>query len=134
MKLVHAIPALPVRAMDRSVEFYRDKLGFTLVHQEGGFAIFQRDAVEIHLWAAADEGWQARASSRPVVSSAESFIAGTASCRVEMEGVDELHEKLQPLGNLHPNAPLRDEWYVTREFGVLDPDNNLVTFFEHLTV
>src|SRR5437867_12130332 len=134
MKLVHAIPALPVRAIDRSVEVYRDKLGFTLVHQEGGFAVFQRDAVEIHLWAAADEGWQTRASSRPVVSGAESFIAGTASCRVEMEGVDELHEKLQPLGILHPNAPLRDEWYGTREFGVLDPDNNLVTFFEHLTV
>jgi catechol 2,3-dioxygenase-like lactoylglutathione lyase family enzyme len=130
MKMLHAIPALPVRDMERSVEFYRDKLGFTSVHKENGFAILSRDAVEIHLWAATDEDWRRRDNSRPVVSGAESFIAGTASCRVEVEGVDELHEKLRPLGILHPNAPLRDEWYGDREFGVLDPDHNLVTFFE----
>ena len=130
MKLLRSIPALPVRDMARSVEFYRDKLGFTLMHQESEFAIFRRDAVEIHLWAASDETWRTRPGPNPVVSGAESFIAGTASCRVEVEGVDELHQVLQPLGILHGNAPLRDQPWGSREFGVVDPDNNLITFFQ----
>jgi len=41
-----------------------------------------------------------------------------------------LHQALQTLGILHPNAPLCDQWYGTREFGVLDPDHNLITFFQ----
>ena len=130
MKMVQAIPALPVVDMEKSIDFYRDKLGFVLAFQEGGFAIVRRDAVEIHLWAASDESWRGRGGSRPVVSGAESFIAGTASCRVEVEGVDELHRVLNPLGILHPNAPLRDQWYGMREFGVLDPDRNLITFYQ----
>lgn len=130
MRMLQAIPALPVKDMERSVEFYRAKLGFTLLHHEGGFAILERDAVEIHLWAATDDGWRKRSGSSPVVSGAESFIAGTASCRVGVEGVDELHGRIQPLGVLHPNAQLGDRPWGTREFGVLDPDNNLLTFFE----
>lgn len=131
MRMLQAIPALPVRDMARSVEFYRDTLGFEVLHRDTGFAILRRDAVDLHLWAASDEGWRAREGGAvPVVSGAESFIAGTASCRVAVQGVDELHRVLSPLGILHPNAPLRDQWYGTREFGVLDPDRNLVAFFE----
>ena len=129
MRMLHAIPALPVRDIARSVEFYRDRLGFALAHLDGGFAIFRRDAVEFHLWAATDEGWRDRAGSTPVVSGAESFIAGTASCRIGVDGVDDLHRAVEPHNILHPNAPLRDTSYGTREFGVLDPDNNLITFF-----
>ena len=130
MKMLQAIPSLPVRDIHRSTDFYRDKLGFALVYSEDGFAIFQRDAVEIHLWAATDDSWRLRAGYPPVVTGTESFIAGTAGCRVGVEGVDELHREVLPLGILSPNSPLRDQWFGTREFGVLDPDNNLVTFFE----
>jgi len=129
--MLHAIPALPVNDMGRGVEFYRDKLGFTLRHGEDGFAIFQRDAVELHLWAATDESWRTRSVASPVVSGAESFIAGTASCRVGVEGVEELHRALHPLGILHPKGQICDTPWGTREFGVLDPDNNLITFFEN---
>jgi catechol 2,3-dioxygenase-like lactoylglutathione lyase family enzyme len=131
VRMLYAIPALPVKNIGRSVEFYRDKLGFTVVHQEAGFAVLRRDAAEIHLWAASDEDWRTRSGSSPVVSGAESFIAGTASCRVAVEQVDELHAVLRPLGILHRNAPLRDQWWGSREFGVVDLDNNLVTFFEN---
>jgi catechol 2,3-dioxygenase-like lactoylglutathione lyase family enzyme len=130
MKLLNAIPALPVRHIARSVEFYRDKLGFALRHEEDAFAILGRDAVELHLWAAADERWRARAGPSPVVSGAESFIAGTASCRVAVVGVEELHRSLEPLGIVHPNAHLATKPWGTREFAVLDLDRNLITFFE----
>lgn len=127
--MLQAIPALPVKDVAQSVPYYRDQLGFMLVHQEHGFAILRRDAAEIHLWAASDESWRTR-SSLPVVSGHESFIAGTASCRIGVEGVEELRRDLLPRGVLHPKAHLADMPWGTREFGVLDPDYNLITFFE----
>ena len=130
MKMLHAIPALPVKDLERSVIFYRDRLGLTLAHRENGFAKFLSDTVEIHLWVAADENWRTRGGSDPVCSGAESFIAGTASCRVEVEGVDELYQMLLPLGILHGDGQLADQWWGSREFNVVDPDNNLITFFE----
>jgi catechol 2,3-dioxygenase-like lactoylglutathione lyase family enzyme len=130
VKMLHAVPALPVSEITRSVEFFRDQLGFRAVHEEDGFAIVARDTVEVHLWRASDERWRSRGGLPPVVSGAESFLAGTASCRIGVEGIDEYHRIIQPLGVLHPLAPLTDQWYGTREFSVLDPDNNLITFFE----
>ena len=131
MRMLRSIPALPVKDIRLSAEFYRDKLGFTLVHQETQFAIVRRDVAEIHLWAAFDETWRTRGGgSSPVVSGAESFIAGTASCRVEVEGVDELYQEVNKQGILEANAQPRDQWWGAREFHVKDPDNNLVTFFE----
>lgn len=130
MKMLYAIPALPVKDIGKSMTFYCNKLGFTVIHQETGFAVLRRDGVEIHLWAASDEDWRTRGGTPPVVSGTESFIAGTASCRVAIENVDELYAALQPFGILHPNAPLRDQWWGSREFGVVDLDNNLITFFE----
>jgi catechol 2,3-dioxygenase-like lactoylglutathione lyase family enzyme len=130
MKMLRAIPALPVRDVTRSSVFYRDQLGFTLLHKEDGFAIVQRDTVELHLWAASDEDWRTREGASPVVSGAESFIAGTASCRVGVEGVDALHEQLHPLDILHPKGQLSDTAWGTREFAVIDPDNNLISFYE----
>ncbi|HEX4628295.1 MAG TPA: VOC family protein [Gemmatimonadales bacterium] len=132
MKLLQAIPALPVKDIARSVAFYRDQLEFVVVHQEDGFAIVRRDAVEVHLWAARDERWRSANRSSPVVSGAESFIAGTASCRIGVTGVDELHRGLAPRGVLHPNGPLGDRPWGTREFAVLDLEGNLLTFFERL--
>ncbi len=47
-----ARPALPVNDMARSLAFFREKIGFSLVHYEGEFAILRRDPVEIHVWLA----------------------------------------------------------------------------------
>lgn len=132
MRMLNAIPALPVKDVKRSASFYETKLGFTLAHHEGGFAILLRDAVQIHLWAASEENWRDRQGSSPVVSGAESFIAGTASCRVGVEGIDVLHHVIEPFGILHPNAPLRNTPWGTREFTIVDPDNNAIAFFERV--
>ncbi len=53
------------------------------------------DAV-IHLWGATDEDWRSRVdlTHDPICSGAESFLAGTASCRIEAEDVDGLHAEL----------------------------------------
>jgi hypothetical protein len=130
MRLSRAIPALPVRNTAQSAIFYQEQLGFTIRHQERGFAIVVRDDVEIHLWEASDERWQGRSGPSPVVSGAESFLAGTASCRIQVTGVDDLYGELQPRGILHAQAQLTNQPWGSREFGVCDLDNNLITFFE----
>ncbi|MCP3742366.1 bleomycin resistance protein [Rossellomorea sp. BNER] len=132
MRMISAIPALPVRNIKHSIDFYCDKFGFTLGYHEEGFAVLLFNEVRlIHLWEASDESWQSRYNSKPIISGAESFIAGTASCRIEVEDIDELYRRIQPLGILHPNAQLRDQWWGVREFGITDPDNNLIEFFEN---
>lgn len=86
----------------------------------------------VHLWEASDESWRSRDSlGQPVRSGAESFIAGTASCRIEIEGVDELYEELARSDVLHTvskDGP-DDTDYGTREFAALDRDGNLISFF-----
>jgi catechol 2,3-dioxygenase-like lactoylglutathione lyase family enzyme len=131
--LSQTIPALPVRDAAAAVDFYRDRLGFEVLHHDGGFAVMARDEAVLHLWEAGDESWRERDSiERPVQSGAESFIAGTASCRVVVDGVDELYEELRRADVLHPVSKegVDDTDFGTREFATLDLDGNLVTFFQ----
>jgi catechol 2,3-dioxygenase-like lactoylglutathione lyase family enzyme len=131
VKLGKTTPALPAHDVRRSIEFYRDVLGFQVAHAEDGFAVLRRDDAALNLWGATDETWHERATwDRPIVSGAESFIAGTASCRIEVEGVDELYEHCVDRGIVHPHGQINDTWWGTREFGVLDPDGNLLGFYE----
>ena len=131
--LTQTIPALPVRDAAAAVEFYRDRLGFEVLHHDGGFAVVCRDEAVLHLWEAADESWRDRDDlvSRPVSTGAESFIAGTASCRIMTAHVDELYDELRARDVLHPISKdgVDDTGFGTREFATLDVDGNLVTFF-----
>ncbi|MEX2029347.1 MAG: VOC family protein [Anaerolineales bacterium] len=130
MRMLQAYPNMPVGDIPRSVEFYRDKVGLPPRHQEQGFAILSRDALEVHLWLANDESWRGRKGDRPIVSGAESFLAGSASCRIRVDDVEELYRALRPLGIVHDNAPLSDQPWGDRDFAILDPDGNLFTFFQ----
>jgi catechol 2,3-dioxygenase-like lactoylglutathione lyase family enzyme len=131
--LGRTIPALPVRNTARAVEYFRDRLGFTPLHVDDGFAVLQRDDARVHLWQAGDESWQGRQdlAERPVCSGAESFLAGTASCRIETEDVDGLYAELAKTDVLHSVSRdgVNDTEFGTREFATLDADGNLVEFF-----
>jgi catechol 2,3-dioxygenase-like lactoylglutathione lyase family enzyme len=119
-RFLSAVPALPVSDERAAVRFLEETLGFVeLVHDEVGLGILRRDAVELHVWVA--DG------SAP---GAERALAGSASCRLEVTGVDALHEHCRGLGVVHPRAPLHDEPWGTREFAVLDPDGNLIGLYE----
>jgi catechol 2,3-dioxygenase-like lactoylglutathione lyase family enzyme len=132
--LSQTIPAMPVRDAASAADFYRDRLGFQVVHQDEGFAILERDDAQVHVWQAGDESWRERVALRetPVSSGAESFIAGTASCRIKVDGVDDLYQELSAKNVLHPvsREGVSDTDYGTREFATLDQDGNLISFFE----
>jgi catechol 2,3-dioxygenase-like lactoylglutathione lyase family enzyme len=125
------VPALPSADVARSVAFYRDRLGFEVVHEEDGFASLRRDAATLHFWGATDEEWREELDpAKPVRTGAESFIAGTASCRIAVDGVDELYAQCVADGVVHPNGALAEKPWGSREFTILDPDGNCVTFFQ----
>ena len=133
MTLGRTIPALPARDVAAAVAFYTGRLGFETLHHDGGFAVLRRDDAVLHLWESGDESWRTRGDvlERPVSTGAESFLAGTASCRIEVEGIDELYEELRAADVLHPVSRdgVDDTDFGTREFATLDLDGNLVTFY-----
>ena len=131
--LHRTIPALPVRDVRTAVAHYRERFGFEALHETDGFAVIERDDAILHLWGATDDGWRTRnnLSGRPIRSGAESFLAGTASCRIEVSDVDVLFEELKDAAVLHPVVEdgVSETDFGTREFPTLDLDGNLLTFF-----
>jgi uncharacterized glyoxalase superfamily protein PhnB len=131
--LHNTIPALPVRDVSAAVEYYGERFGFEAPHATQDFAVLVRDDAVIHLWGATDEEWRSREGLReqPICSGAESFLAGTASCRIEVADVDRLFEELRAADVLHDvsrNGVTTTD-FGTREFATLDRDGNLLTFF-----
>ena len=131
--LHRTIPALPVRDMQAALAHYVERFGFEVRHHEGDFAVITRDDAVLHLWGATDEGWRTRPdlADRPICSGAESFIAGTASCRIEVTDVDALYAELEAADVLHPVSRdgVTTTDFGTREFATLDTDGNLIAFF-----
>lgn len=128
--MLRSIPALPVQSIKNSIQFYCDKLGFKAFHQEKEFAIIGKDEVKIHLWAANDESWRTRKQNLPISLGTESFMAGTASCRIEVDGITEFYQNIKQLNIIHPNGPLQNQPWGERDFSIVDIDNNLITFFQ----
>ena len=134
MKMVKIIPALPVVHIERAVAFYTTKLRFNARHVEPGFAILNRDDIELHLWASGDKKCKRRLlwlRKCPVVSGAESFLAGTASCRIEVLEIDTLYEEYKQRNVLYALDTMvtKQPWGVL-EFPVRDLYGNLLTFYE----
>jgi hypothetical protein len=127
------IPALPARDVRASAAHLRDRFGFEVLHEDPGFAVIRRDDAVLHLWGASDESWRERRdlAERPIDSGAESFLAGTASCRILVSDVDGLFAELERADVLHPVSRdgVRATDWGTREFATLDLDGNLLTFF-----
>ena len=48
--LTAAVPILPARDVEATARFYRDRLGFQIVHAEREYGIVARDGVEVHFW------------------------------------------------------------------------------------
>lgn len=109
-----AVPIIPAREIRDAVAWYREHLGFSVVHVEREYGIVERDAVEVHFWG-------------------PSGIAPESSntmFRIGVDGIDELYEACRDGGIVHPNGPLERKPWGTREFAVRDGDGNLLTFFE----
>ena len=122
-----------MRDVGAAVAYYRDRFGFDARHETHDYAVVGRDDAVIHLWGATDEDWRSRDdfTCEPFCSGAESVLAGTAGCRIEVADVDVLFEELARSGVLHQTVRegVVATDFGTREFATVDLDGNLLTFF-----
>lgn len=136
IELIKATPAFPVREIDKAVQFYKDKFGFNCRYKEDTFAILVRGNIELHLWASCNYSWKWKSIFlflKPISSGAESFLAGTHSCRIEVKGVEELYKELKEKEVLHnEKTEIESTYYGTREFAALDLYGNLLSFYENV--
>ncbi|MBE9042108.1 VOC family protein [Oscillatoriales cyanobacterium LEGE 11467] len=104
--------------MKKAIEFYQNKLGFTITHQEGNpieMAIIERDGASIFL-----------------VENDDRNLAEGTSLRIEVEGVEELYAEFQAKGEdiVHPKGKLETKPWGSKEFSVLDLAGVCIAFYE----
>ena len=103
-----------VRDITKSIEHYRDAPGFTVTFQYGNptfYACLCRDEVALHLLAAHETR----------------RLAGNGGICVFVKDVDRVHADLVSRGANVIKAPQNYD-YGMRDFDVVDPDGNQLTF------
>ena len=118
-KVGNITPLIPAgNNVEKSIEFYQQKLGFTVTYQEGNpieMAIVKRDRAEIFL-----------------VKNDDKHLADGTSLRIAVEGVEELYNEFQAKGDgiVHPNGQLETKPWGSKEFSVLDLAGVCIAFYE----
>ena len=134
MKFTDVTPNLVVSDIDRSIAFYRDVLGFSVVTTvpESApfvFAWMQRDDVKVFL--------------NPIGSVKEALpdlaargVGGTntmfmvVDADTPADGIDALFDLVKSTARVI--MPLKDQFYGMREFGIEDPDGYVIFFAQRI--
>jgi uncharacterized glyoxalase superfamily protein PhnB len=119
-------PNLIVADVQRSIDFYRDVLEFTMAQTVPDqspfvFAIMQRGGVEVFLNAP-----EPARAEYPALAARD--IGGTLTLFMNVKGIRHAHEQLKNRVNVV--MPLEKKWYGVTEFAFTDPDGYVITFAE----
>lgn len=114
--LLRAVPVLASLDIERTVLFYRERLGFSKIGwQDQHYAVIGRDNIELHFWKCGDK-----------------IHPENTSCYIHVQDVDRLFLEMKDAGVVHPNGPLKDQPWGLREFAILDHDGNMIKFGQKL--
>lgn len=114
--LRRAIPVLASLNIDKTVNFYKEKLGFDrLGWKDKDYAVMGRDHIEIHFWKCNNK-----------------IHPKNTSCYIQVGDVENLYKEMQQAGVVHPNGPLKSQPWGMREFAILDEDGNMIKFGEFI--
>jgi len=108
-------PKLPMRDKNITREFYINKLGFNVFGDEDydGYLMMEKDKIQIHFFEFKELD--------PKQNYGQVYI--------RTDNIDSYYQLLLDNNTkIHPNGPLETKPWGQREFSVLDPDNNLLTF------
>ena len=108
-------PKLPMRNKNITRHFYLDNLGFKEFGSADfdGYLMVEKDKIQIHFFDFKE------------LDPKENY----GQVYIRTDNIDELYNSL--LNNktkIHPNGKLEIKSWGQKEFSVLDPDNNLLTF------
>lgn len=107
-------PKLPMRDKLRTKEFYIDKLGFQQFGSDyGDYLMVQKDDVQIHFFEFKN------------LDPKENY----GQVYIRTNDIDNLYQSmLDRKISIHPAGDLQTKPWRQKEFSLLDPDNNLLTF------
>ena len=108
-------PKLPMRDKAATREFYINKLGFQDAGSEDydGYLMVHMDNIEIHFF------------EFKALNPRENY----GQVYIRTDDIDGFYQTLlDKKVSIHPNAPLQLKPWGQKEFSLLDPDNNLLTF------
>lgn len=108
-----AAPILASLNEKETIQFYTEKLGFTLNSNWDGYLIFSRDEIGIHLWPCDNEE-----------------IAKNTGCYIYVTEADNLYAEYTSRDIIHPNGKLIVKPWKMKQFSVLDNNGNLINFGE----
>jgi len=106
-------PKLPMRDKVLTKEFYLNNLGFMELADFGDYLMIRKDNIEIHFFEFTG------------LDPKENY----GQVYVRTDDIDKLYQSLLDNNtSIHPNGHLENKPWGQREFALLDPDNNLLTF------
>jgi DNA-binding transcriptional MerR regulator len=115
--LRRAIPVLASLDLEATQQFYASRLGFDPLFTYPDYAIVARDGVQVHF-----------------ILTDDTEVPRNLSCRIDVAGIDALYDEMRSAGVVHPSAPLCEQPWGMKEFGILDGDGNLIKFGERVTI
>ena len=113
--LTHIHPKLPMSDKKATRNFYSNKLGFQDFGSVDydGYLMMQKDSIQIHFF------------EFKTLDSKENY----SGVYIRTDDIDNFYQTLlDNKTSIHPNGPLEIKPWGQKEFSVLDPDNNLLTF------
>jgi len=115
--LTNINPKLPMRDKAATKEYYLDKLGFAEIADYENYLIIKKDNIEIHFFEFKE------------LDPKENY----GQVYIRTINIDQLYQTL--LDNkvsIHANGHLEAKPWGQKEFSLLDPDSNLLTFGESI--
>jgi hypothetical protein len=113
--LTHINPKLPMRNKSVTKDFYLNKLDFQEFGNAGfdGYLMVQKDNIQIHFFEFKE------------IDPKENY----GQVYIRTDDIDKLYQTmLDNKVSIHPNGHLQIKPWQQKEFSLLDPDNNLLTF------
>ncbi|MFN5375567.1 MAG: bleomycin resistance protein [Chitinophagaceae bacterium] len=113
--LLDIVPKLPMRDQSQTKEYYITQLGFELIGDYGNYIMLKKEGIEIHFFEFKN--------LNPLENYGQVYF--------RLNSIDEFYKELLEKNiTIHPNSPLEIKPWGQKEFALLDPDNNLLTFGE----
>jgi catechol 2,3-dioxygenase-like lactoylglutathione lyase family enzyme len=108
-------PKLPMRNKSATRDFYTNKLGFREfgLADHAGYLMLEKDHIQIHFFEFSE------------LDPKENY----GQVYIRTNDIEALYQSLlDKKVSIHPNGSLQTKPWGQREFALLDPDNNLLTF------
>ncbi|MGY3053295.1 hypothetical protein ACVWYG_001493 [Pedobacter sp. UYEF25] len=115
--LTNVNPKLPMRNKHATRDYYVEQLRFEEIGDYDGYLIVKKDKIEIHFFEFKE------------LDPKENY----AQIYIRTDDINSLYKSMMDnKTEIHPQGHLATKPWGQREFALLDPDNNLLTFGENI--